>query len=168
MKNTVYIQNKPNDGKCNLVPIGTIDDSNGDIDLQRSGLASVDNFNEKLFDYIKSDNRIDTNVYKIIKSEDIIGIVHHILRWRRCTGYLVIQYSARGIRNLCYLYDKVNHHGQSFGTSAEYVTYDQVKKTFIESIAELNNHKTDINQHIGKYFIILDVVVNFNIRYGLA
>jgi hypothetical protein len=48
--------------------------------------------------------------------ERITSYATDLLRWRRCTGMVVIQKSNRGPRFLLYLYDEVFHHGSGFGT----------------------------------------------------
>lgn len=148
-----------------LQKIGTITSSNNMVNVNKIGISSVDNFNSQLLDYIKYDNSYSTNVFHVIESEDIFGIVFYILRWRRCTGYLVIQKSNRGVRYLCYLYSKIKHSAQSFGTSCENVDYSVIKEAFIkhktdymkmlrkcEAMYKIKNGINNINSNIDKLF----------------
>lgn len=135
--NTVFIlQNNKS-----LKKIGTINDKNKEIRIILSSVDSVNYFNEQVFQFINADNGLYTNVNFIIKSFDITGVIFHILRWRRCTGYFVIQKSNKGTRYICYLYDKIKHNGQSFGTTCEVVAddIDNIKSTFIEKSKILSN-----------------------------
>ena len=128
--NTVYILKNDK----SLKKIGTIDDEKNEIRINAISLDSVNYFNEQLFKFIKADSGMNTDVDFFIKSFDITGVIFHILRWRRCTGYFVIQKSDIGTRYICYLYDKIKHHSQSFGTTCECAAeqIDTIKSSFIE------------------------------------
>ena len=52
------------------------------------------------------------------------------LKWRRCSGYMVLQKSAYCVRYLCYFTDIINNRGHSFGTSVEDIQNSQVIKFF--------------------------------------
>lgn len=128
--NTVFILKNDK----SLKKIGTINDENKEIRIITLPVDSVNYFNEQLFTYINADDGLCTDVNFIINSFDITGIIFHILRCRRCTGYFVIQKSDRGVRYICYLYDKIKHNAQSFGTTCEIVAdeINNIKSTFIE------------------------------------
>jgi len=123
----------------------------GAIDISKvtfSNAGMVNEFNSQIIDYIYNDNGIGDNVEKWFRAGDIIGVCYHILRWRRCTAYLVIQFSDRGTRYLCYFSDEIKHHAQSFGTSMENVDKNQVFKWIEE-----NSKKFLENNQIMKVFL---------------
>lgn len=163
--NTVFILKNDK----SLQKIGTIDDVKNEIRINAISVESVNYFNEQLFAFIKADSGIDTDIDFNIKSYDITGIVFHILRWRRCTGYLVIQKSNRGIRYICYLYDKIKHNAQCFGTTCEFVSenIDKIKQTFIDKSKILSKSlENNINYDIYKESldnIESNIVSNFGI-----
>ena len=72
-------------------------------------------------------------MYYFVVSTTLSGLIFKILRWRRCTGYLVIQKSDYRTRFLCYLYDEIKHNAQSFGTSYFNITGNEIKIYFEES-----------------------------------
>ena len=130
--NNVYIMKKDS----SLLKVGEIDDKNKKICVDKIGISSVDCFNKQVLEFIKNDDSYEQETFHFIKSEDILGAIFYILRWRGCTGYLVVQKSDQGIRYLCYLYGKIKHHGSSFGT-----TIDLVQKEFvIEELKASNIH----------------------------
>ena len=129
MGDAVYVIKKD----TTLQQIGTILDTNSHS-VNKIGVNSVDAFNAELLRYIRSDLGYANNVSHVIEASDIFGLVFYVMRWRRCTGYLVIQCSKRGVRYLCFLYSRIKHHGQSFGTSCEDVNIDDVKKAFIDNL----------------------------------
>lgn len=54
-----------------------------------------------------------------MQSADVtLGIIA-LMRWRRCTGFVALQNSRRGVSAHLYLSDKVMHNAASFGTSCE-------------------------------------------------
>jgi hypothetical protein len=120
-----------------LQQIGTIDEQSGTINVNSINIPSVDDFNSKVFRYILGDKNHLIDTFEVIKSEDILGIVFHIMRWRRCTGYLIVQKSDNGIRYLCYMYDKIVHGAQSFGTNPELVKMDDVKNEMQDALRRL-------------------------------
>ena len=150
------------------VKIGSL--NNDSVDINATGLSSVDSFNKQMLKYISethdsSKQKFNDNV-EIIESEDIVGIVFHIIRWRRCTGYIVIQLSDRGVRYLCYLVDAIYHKSEAFGTSYQSVQYSEVKKTFIEKYISIKVKDTFIEKYISikmkdtfikKYFSNIDL-----------
>jgi len=142
MADTVFLMK--NDG--NLMEIGAITDNN--VQVNKIGIKPVDNFNEQILYFIKNDDDVSTDVMHIITSGDIFGIVFHIMRWRRCTGFLVIQHSVKGNRYLCYLYDKVKHWGTSFATTPNLVKIEEVKQEFI-------NAKKILAEHIKQCTVLL-------------
>jgi len=144
--NSVFIIN--NDSS--LIKVGTINDENKKINLDKSGLKSVDYFNTQVLQFIQDDDNTMVKTFHFINSEDIFGIIFHIIRWRGCTGYLVVQKSDRGLRYLCYLYDKIKHNASSFGT-----TIDLVKTDFI--IKEFKKAKEELMIKLKNYEAIIDI-----------
>ena len=134
--NTVYIvQNN-----TNLHKLGTINnDDSREVRLISSLVDTVNYFNEQIFSFIKQDDGIDTDVLHFINSGDINGVIFNIMRWRQCTAYLVIQKSSNSVRYLCYIYDKIKHNGQCFGTTCEMAAQDlpKIKSCFLENRAIL-------------------------------
>lgn len=126
----VYIFKDTNDFTC----IGKINVES--VTINPIQLDSVNNFNQKILEYISQDDNIKDEVYDFIETNEIIGLVIKILRWRRCTGFIVLQKSNAGTRVICYLYDKIKHGAQSFGTDYIHVELNYVKaeieKAFIK------------------------------------
>ena len=124
----VYIKN---DDKS-LIDIGSIESGSGEISLKNSGYlpSSVLEFNTLMFDIIYKDNGYDTDVNIDIEAEDIKGKIIYIMRYRRCTVYLVIQKSNLGTRLLAYLYSKIKHSAQSFGTGCHQVDKKDILEHF--------------------------------------
>lgn len=109
-------------------------------------LPVIKELNKKICDFIKNDEDDGKDSYSyIIKNGDISLNIFHTMRWRRCTGYLAIQKSNNGIRFLCYLDDTIKHHGQSFGTSVEFVSMKQVKDTFLKEMKNIEEFQNNIN-----------------------
>ena len=131
---TVYIMN---DDKS-LIDIGSIESVSGRILLKNEGYlpSSVLKFNKLMFDIIHKDEGYDTDVNIDIEAEDIKGKIIYIMRYRRCTVYLVIQTSALGTRLLAYLYSKIKHSAQSFGTGCHQVDKKDILKHFPKDLLE--------------------------------
>lgn len=87
---------------------------------------SVVKFNNKIFYFIANDRGIENNPNLHIVEDDIQGHLFEIIRYRRCTVYLVIQISTIGVRYLAYIYDKIIHNGQSFGTDASLIKKEDI------------------------------------------
>ncbi len=142
-----------------FVKVGNL--GNDGISIEPSGIDNVDLFNKKVIEYIRSADRIKTEVYDFIETPEIVGMVVHILRWRRCTGYLVLQKSFAGNRVICYLLDKVVHSAQCFGTS-----YLEVKNADIKTVLQLTLQKLDTD--IKKFKNILKFNdFDMNTNYGI-
>ena len=133
-----------------------------------SNVGMVNEFNSQIIDYIYNDNGIGQDAEEWFRAGDIIGVCYHIIRWRRCTAYLVIQFSDIGVRNLCYFSDEIKHHAQCFGTSMESVDKNQVFKCIEE-----NSKKFLENNKIMKVFlnsqrlILLEKFDNFKDLFGI-
>ena len=130
----VYIMN---DDKS-LIDIGSIEAESGLILLKNEGYlpSSVLKFNKKIFSKICEDEGYDTNVNIDIEAEDIKGKIIYIMRYRRCTVYLVIQTSSLGTRLLAYLYSKIKHSAQSFGTGCHQVDKKDILEHFPKDFLE--------------------------------
>lgn len=115
----IHIMRK--DGSLKVV--GEIERNTKQITIEDSDKlpASVVKFNKQLLSFIVSDKGIENSPNLHIVADDIQGHLFEIVRYRRCTVYLVIQISTLGVRYLAYIYDKIMHHGQSFGTSASMI-----------------------------------------------
>ena len=55
---------------------------------------------------------------------DVTAVVIAILSWRRCTGFVVLQQSARALTVVTYFADRVLHHGTGFGTECPVAYHD--------------------------------------------
>ena len=125
---TVYIMN---DDKS-LIDIGSIESGSGEISFENEEFlpSSVSKFNKKIFSKICEDKGYKTVVNIDIEAEDIKGKIIYIMRYRRCTVYLVIQKSNLGTRLLAYLYSKIKHSAQSFGTGCHQVDKKDILEHF--------------------------------------
>ena len=106
---------------------------------------NVNKFNKQVIEFINKKvskeeyGKHEDDYQHRVSGGDINGIIFHTMRWRRCTGFLVIQTSKIKTRYLCYLEDAIKHNGQSFGTSPQSVSINQVKKYFIKKLKNVNN-----------------------------
>lgn len=117
-----------------LKKIGTITTSNTstNIFIVPTLVRSVNIFNQNILQIIS--NNPNNNLPIIIPGiEDMEGKIFKILRFRRCTVFLIEQNSINGIRFLAYFSDKIIHSGECFGTSIEYVT----KQYILEEISDV-------------------------------
>jgi len=124
---TVYIMNDNH-----LEEIGSIESGSGEISFENEEFlpSSVSKFNTLMFDIIYKDKGYETDVNIDIEAEDIKGKIIYIMRYRRCTVYLVIQKSNLGTRLLAYLYSKIKHSAQSFGTGCHQVDKKDILEHF--------------------------------------
>ena len=84
---------------------------------------------------------------------EITSIVIHVLRWRRCDGYVVAQKSDLGIRVIVYLYDNIRHSG-GMGTSSLLVNAEELTPDMRKAITK---HKSVLREN---GFDIPDVLDN--------
>lgn len=150
------------------IKIATVNRENSEITTVDIGLSSVDNFNSQVCNYIFKDEGYKTDDDEWFQAEDIKGVCFHILRWRRCTAYLVIQFSKVGIRYLCYFSDEIKHSAQSFGTSMENVDKEQVfqclETNLKKFLTENKVLKTFLN---GKRIELLNDITNYKNLFGV-
>jgi len=133
--NTIYIMKS--DGSLQVV--SEVDTSKtNNIVINETPISSVNNINRQLTTYIVSDKDIYGNKEPniTIKSDDITILIFRKILYRRCTVYLVSQSSDKGSRILAYLYSKINHSAQSFGTDCFNVKMDDIKKYIEETITQ--------------------------------
>ena len=133
--NTIYIMKS--DGSLLEVPkVGTSEPNN--IVIKKTPISAVNDINRQLTTYIVSDKDIYGNKEPniTIKSDDITILVFRKILYRRCTVYLVSQSSDKGSRILAYLYSKINHSAQSFGTDCFNVKMADIKKYIAETITQ--------------------------------
>ena len=120
-----------------LKKIGTIttSETSTNIFIVPTLVRSVNIFNQNILQIISNNpNNPNNNLPIIIPGiEDIEGKIFKILRFRRCTVFLIQQNSINGIRFLAYFSDKIFHSGECFGTSIEYVT----KQYILEEISNV-------------------------------
>ena len=79
----------------------------------------IDGFNKQVLNFISTDDGINCEPRYFIFSNTLSGLIFKILKWRRCTGYLVIQKSDYRTRLLCYLHDEIKHNSQQKVTHQE-------------------------------------------------
>ena len=133
--NTIYIMKS--DGSLLEVPkVGTSEPNN--IVIKKTPISAVNDINRQLTTYIVSDKDIYGNKEPniTIKSDDITILIFRKILYRRCTVYLVSQSSDKGSRILAYLYSKINHSAQSFGTDCFNVKMADIKKYIEETITQ--------------------------------
>ena len=133
--NTIYIMKS--DGSLLEVPkVGTSEPNN--IVIKKTPISAVNDINRQLTTYIVSDKDIYGNKEPniTIKSDDITILIFRKILYRRCTVYLVSQSSDKGSRILAYLYSKINHSAQSFGTDCFNVKMADIKKYIAETITQ--------------------------------
>ena len=144
------------------IKIATVNRETSEITTVDIGLSSVDNFNSQVCNYIFNEEGYKTYEENWFQSEDIKGVCFHILRWRRCTAYLVIQFSPRKTKYLCYFSDEINHSTQSFGTSMEDVDKEEVFQCLENNLKNfltenkilqifLNDKRIDLLDNIDNY-----------------
>lgn len=105
------------------IKIGEITDDNSKLTLIIPNNSQVNEFNKHILDLVYKDKGYETPSERIVV-DDVTGIIIDVLRWRRCTGYVVLQKSLYGkikYRMLIYLFDKVKHSAVSFGTNIDIV-----------------------------------------------
>jgi hypothetical protein len=121
-------------------------------------LSPVDSIHEQFIKLFQDEGGILSQPHGLIakpyvlRSEDIVSVVFGVIKWRRCTGFLVFQKSNQGHRFLFYVCDKIMHHGISFGTDCYGIRIDEIVKDFHElveankvEISKLQSMKVVIN-----------------------
>jgi hypothetical protein len=110
---------------------------NHEININKIRINSVNIFNENILKVIADDcTYVNTHVkvpFDIDPVKDISGQIFHIMRYRRCTVYLIHQESSRGERILAYLSDRIMHSGECFGTSVKQVSKEEIIREICES-----------------------------------
>ena len=85
---------------------------------------AIGNMFFRLFNY---DTIYDHEMHRVFARPDIGEYIEiwmsQLLRWRRCTGMVVVQRSNKGVRFLFYAFDKIMHGAHSFGTSWDFPRY---------------------------------------------
>ncbi len=144
-----------NDG--NIAPIGTIVETVVDnevyntIDLtHKTGISSVDQCNSKildLFGWYQSTINTYGPLVRYFRCGDVELVLFKIMRWRGATAFIFIQKSARGVRLLAYISDKVMHKGQGTvigGAVREIVSPDGIN-SITEDFKKIRNSFTNGN-----------------------
>lgn len=166
----------------NTMEIGIIEGNKHKL-TNFSGIDDVDNFNSKLLDYILLDSvypivpeNVNYNNYRrretidnldecfLLESNDIKGLIIDIWRYRLANAYVVIQRSAIRYRILIYIYDKVFHKGESFGTNIKGVV-NEIKKNpqlIIKEIYDKINQWLNIKYIKDRYKLSLYKNINID------
>jgi hypothetical protein len=123
-----------------LKEIGLINDDKKTCVTSTDVPDSVIGFNKLVLECVANDNNYSNNANTKIKYEDILGSVFHIMRYRRCTVFLIEQESDMGIRYLAYLCDKIKHGATNFGTTIDLVSKDDIMNEFkkLENFSSLH------------------------------
>ena len=150
--------------QANLIDIAKVENHN--VKVTKTGISSVDNFNKQVCDFITKDDGV--NQKQVILSEDIIGALVTIMRWRRATAYLWIQKSNNGHRYLCYITDELKHSAQSFGTGIESVMRTHIY-TIKETFCEYKYHEkyTENYPELNKIFQMMSDIKNVDKHFGI-
>ena len=154
---TVQILNSDN----NKIDIGTCAEDSGIILKNLSGIDNVDKFNKfnkKLLHYINYSliNNYGLNsfmdvsfptiaepyILEIITEGDIFGIVCAVIIYRKCICLCVLQFSSRGVRQLCYLINFISHSG--FGTTCDIINAFDIISNFAKIKQKLDIRKIPI------------------------
>lgn len=156
------------------IEISNISRDTNEISTIDIGISSVNTFNYQISEYILNDDTYSTivcgdlNMEEWFRADDIIGVCYHILRWRRCTAYFVIQFSEKGFRHLCYFSDEIKHNGQSFGTSMETVDKDQVFTTMRSNLETFLNSNKIMKVFLSdKRKLLLENLENYQDFFGI-
>jgi len=170
MNNSSLNSSTPGSNEKNYTFIGSIKKNQQNLKtvniIKKDNNQDIDYFNEQVLDFISKNDSINCEPQHFIFSNSLIGLIFKVLKWRRCTGYLVIQKSDYGTRFLCYLHDEIKHNAQCFGTSYYNVMGSEIKKYFDESYPLLlNNLKKAHN--ILKIEDSIQSFSNFDNLFGL-
>lgn len=90
-----------------------------------------------------------------------------VVKWRRCTGFVVLQNSDRSVAVHFYLSDKVMHDAASFGTSCHFAfgSYKEFcceMKGYVDKfMEETRPDSTEIRELMHAYRN------SFHVRYGM-
>lgn len=127
--------------KWSPIKIASVDDRKN-ISLEKTDNNLVNKLNKEIVTYLVDENNQNigrTINFKIFQSGDIKSYYYKKLAWRRCTGFLFLQVSEKGIRHLCYFSDEIVHQAQCFGTSMENVSKEQVLDYIKEELTSDDN-----------------------------
>ena len=159
-KTNIFIM-KPNSSKIKIGEIYFTKTGTKSITIENTKNETVNNFNRKIIEFIKEDNNIEDNIPFFVFSDDMVGMIFHIMRWRRCTGYLVIQKSDNGTRYLAYLHDKIKHSSTSFGTTCNLVKFKDIKEGYQKELPKL---KEEINK-AEKILLLKESINNLSTKF---
>ena len=168
---TVYIL-KLSQYNFTMIPLGNFKFGRrmSHLNLIIDGIDSINKMNKLMLEYIRRDDRHISDVFDILHVDDIINITFYIMRYRRCTIYLSVQISSRGIRFMAYADDSIKHSATSFGTSMQHVKVEDVKQKYKENIEsvfkKLEAFRFILNTH-NTTFSIEESITNFESLFGI-
>ena len=90
-----------------------------------------------------------------------------IMRWRRCTAYLLIQKSNNKVKYVAYLYDKVEHSATSFGTSCHASLIQDIKAEFVKHKKRLLAKLHKCTKMIQLTYEVSNIPKLFDDKFGL-
>jgi len=101
-----------------------------------------------------------------INVENIKASIIGVMRYRRCTVFLVSQNSSRGQRYMAYAYHKIKHGG-SFGTGCTHLSYGDIVSAFVEALGrtERARAQAEFEQRWTAYSTSL--YANVNAKFGI-
>lgn len=161
------------------IEIGSIDDENHKIIINKTSLESVNNFNKEFLEFIREvDNygglNTETNAndfknYFIDTKLDLRGIVINIIPTRKYTLFHVIQKSDIGIRYLCYIFTKANHSSDTLGHfNPDSINFDKKHKDdYIKSVKNFEKYLLNLNTIHTLYDIVPNIETNFDEWFGV-
>ena len=97
---------------------------NGFVTLIPTSIETLDTLNESICRDIHAmltDPRLSAGNMKEPKFyavSEMQAVMFHVLRWRSCTGFVLLQQSPRGNSLVCYFADHPFHSSASFNTSS--------------------------------------------------
>ena len=150
--------------------IAEVNEDDNTVKMNKTPNSVVNKLNENIVSYLKEDDKHSigqTINFKIFKSGDVKSYYYHNIKWRRCTAFLFLQISKLGIRHICYFSDKVNHHGQSFGTSMNHVKDHEVKNVIINMLKNDNNTKNVLENVFNISFDDSFDMETLNLSFGI-
>ena len=122
----------------------------------------VNEFNDKVLKIIQNDLKHQFDFksgkpaeFEVIDNNKISGIVFHVIKWRGCRGYCIIQKSDVGTRFLFYLHDFIYHSAASFCTTSNIVISNKV-----ETLVAYKEAYEKFLKETSKYIVIAKILEN--------
>ena len=117
--NKIYVAEITDDTtkKPTLKDVATINDTKIEIQLSYKELGLSTIYSD-IVSYISNDKIYGNSTLDVTFSiDDKTATLFDVLRYRRCTVYLVCMQYENKVRQLAFFYDKIMHSRESFGTT---------------------------------------------------